>query len=47
MAVAWTIYLGLVVLRFGAEQGARQAAASALAGFAFLLAAVVGAGVVS
>ena len=47
MAFAWAIYLGLVSLRFGGRQGARQAAASALAGFAFLLFAVVGAGVAS
>jgi hypothetical protein len=47
MAFAWAIYLGLVALRFGGRQGARQAAASALAGFAFLLFAVVGAGVAS
>jgi ABC-type uncharacterized transport system permease subunit len=44
MLIAWTIYLGLVGLRFGGRQGARQAAASALAGFAFLLFAVIGAG---
>lgn len=47
MAIAWAIYLGLVCLRFGSGQGARQAAASAVAGFAFLLVAVVGAGVVA
>jgi ABC-type uncharacterized transport system permease subunit len=45
--IAWTIYLGLVVLRFLGRQGARQAAASALAGFAFLLVAVVGSGLAS
>jgi ABC-type transport system involved in cytochrome c biogenesis permease subunit len=45
--IAWMIYLGLVVLRFGGRQGARQAAASAVAGFAFLLFAVVGVGLVS
>lgn len=45
--VAWLIYLGLVVLRFAGRQGARQAAASALAGFAFLVFAVVGVGLVS
>jgi ABC-type transport system involved in cytochrome c biogenesis permease subunit len=44
---AWLIYLGLVVLRFVGHQGARQAAASALAGFAFLVFAVVGVGLVS
>ena len=46
-AIAWAIYLGLVVLRFGGRQGARQAAASALAGFAFLFFAVIGVGLVS
>lgn len=45
--IAWTIYLWLVILRFGAGQGGRQAAASAVAGFAFLLFAVVGVGLVS
>lgn len=42
--IAWLIYLGLILLRFGGRQGARQAAASAVAGFAFLLFAVVGVG---
>lgn len=46
-AVAWIIYVGLIGLRFAGHQGARQAAASALAGFAFLLLAVVGSGLVS
>jgi ABC-type transport system involved in cytochrome c biogenesis permease subunit len=46
-AIAWVIYLGLVGLRFMGHQGARQAAASAVAGFAFLLFAVVGVGLVS
>jgi len=45
--IAWLIYLGLVGLRFVGHQGARQAAASALAGFAFLVFAVVGVGLVS
>jgi ABC-type transport system involved in cytochrome c biogenesis permease subunit len=45
--IAWFIYLALVVLRFPAHQGAREAAASAVAGFAFLLVAVVGVGLVS
>ena len=40
--VAWAIYAGLVLARFAGRQGARQAAASAVAGFAFLLFAVVG-----
>jgi ABC-type transport system involved in cytochrome c biogenesis permease subunit len=47
MLIAWAIYVGLVSARFVGHQGARQAAASAVAGFAFLLFAVVGAGVVS
>jgi len=45
--IAWMTYLGLVSLRFIGHQGARQAAASAVAGFAFLLFAVVGVGFVS
>lgn len=45
--IAWLIYLGLVSLRFIGHQGARQAAASAVAGFAFLVVAVVGVGIVS
>lgn len=39
---AWAVYVGLVVVRFGARQGARQAAVTSAAGFAVLLAAVVG-----
>jgi ABC-type transport system involved in cytochrome c biogenesis permease subunit len=45
--VAWMIYLGLVSLRFGRHQPARQAAASAVAGFSFLVFAVVGVGLVT
>jgi len=45
--IAWMIYLGLVSLRFIGHQGARQAAASAVAGFVFLVFAVVGVGLVS
>lgn len=45
MALAWVIYAGLVITRFLGSQGARQAAASAVASFAFLLFAVVGVGV--
>ena len=45
-AIAWTIYAGLVAARFAGRQGARQAAASAVAGFAFLLFAVVGVGII-
>jgi ABC-type transport system involved in cytochrome c biogenesis permease subunit len=44
MVVAWSIYAGLVAARFVGHQGARQAAASALASFAFLMFAVVGVG---
>ena len=40
--VAWGIYAGLAVARVAGRQGARQAAASAVAGFAFLLFAVIG-----
>lgn len=47
MLIAWLIYIGLVCLRFLGRQGARQAAASAVAGFSFLIFAVVGAGLVS
>lgn len=42
--VAWGIYAGLVGARFVGHQGARQAAASAVAGFVFMLFAVVGVG---
>lgn len=45
MVVAWALYGGLALVRFAGRQGARQAAASALAGFAFLLFAVVGVGI--
>ncbi len=45
--IAWILYLGLVVLRFGRDQGPRQAAASAVAAFVFLVFAVVGVGLVS
>ena len=44
MVAAWMIYAWLVVVRFVGRQGARQAAASAVAGFAFLLFAVIGVG---
>jgi len=46
-AIAWAIYGVLVVARFLAHQGARDAAASAVAGFAFLLFAVLGVGVLA
>jgi ABC-type uncharacterized transport system permease subunit len=45
--IAWAIYAGLVGARFIGHQGAHQAAASAVAGFAFLLFAVVGVGVLA
>jgi ABC-type transport system involved in cytochrome c biogenesis permease subunit len=41
-AIAWAIYGVLVIARFVAGQGSRQAAASAVGGFAFLLFAVIG-----
>jgi len=40
--IAWAIYAGLVSARFAGRQAGRQAAASSLAGFVFLLFAVVG-----
>ena len=43
--VAWVIYAGLMLVRFAGRQGSRQAAATAVAGFAFLAFAVVGVGV--
>jgi len=43
--VAWSIYLVLVLARFLLHQDAREAALSAVAGFAFLVFAVVGVGV--
>lgn len=46
-AVAWVIYAGLVLARFAGGQGSRQAAASALAGAAFLVFAVVGVGMLT
>jgi len=45
--VAWTIYAGLIGARFIGNQGARPAAASALASFAFLLFAVIGVGLLT
>jgi ABC-type uncharacterized transport system permease subunit len=44
--VAWAIYAGLVAARWLARQGATRAAQSAVAGFAILLVAVVGVGMV-
>jgi ABC-type transport system involved in cytochrome c biogenesis permease subunit len=46
-AIACAIYAGLVLARFVGHQGARQAAASALAGFAFLLFAILGVGLLA
>ncbi len=46
-AVAWGIYAGLAAARFAGHQGARQAAASAVAGSAFLIFAVVGVGLLA
>jgi ABC-type uncharacterized transport system permease subunit len=40
--IAWAIYAVLVSARFIASQGSRQAAASAVGGFAFLFFAVIG-----
>jgi ABC-type transport system involved in cytochrome c biogenesis permease subunit len=42
LASAWVMYTVLAAVRFGASQGSRQAAVSAVAGFVFLLFAVVG-----
>jgi len=39
---AWAVYALLAAARFGSKQGARQAAASAVLGFAFLFTAVIG-----
>jgi len=44
--IAWLIYVGLFALRFIGRQGSRQAAASSLAGFVFLILAVIGSGLV-
>lgn len=44
MLVVWLLYAGLAALRFWGRQAARQSAASALVGFAFLLFAVIGVG---
>lgn len=40
--IAWIVYAVLVAARFGAHQGSRQAAASAVGGFALLLFSVIG-----
>ncbi len=41
-SIAWGVYAVLAAARFGASQGSRQAAASAVGGFAFLFFAVIG-----
>jgi ABC-type transport system involved in cytochrome c biogenesis permease subunit len=46
-AMAWVIYAGLVVARFGAHQGARASAINAMGGSLFLLFAVLGVGALS
>ena len=46
-AIAWLVYAALVGARFGAHQGARDAAVSSVAGFGFLLFAVVGVGILA
>jgi len=46
-ALAWLIYAVLAAARFAGHQGARDAAVSAVAGFAFLLFAVVGVGLLA
>lgn len=45
--VAWGVYGVLVLARFLAHQGSRQAALSAVGGFAFLFFAVIGLGLLS
>lgn len=45
--VAWAIYGFLVTARFVAKQGSRQAAISAVGGFAFLFFAVIGVGLIA
>jgi len=47
MTLAWAIYGALVLARFVAHQSARSAALSAVGGFAFLLFAVIGVGIVA
>lgn len=45
--LAWVVYAAVVVARFGARLGARQSAIGSAAGFAILLLAVIGVGVMS
>ena len=42
MIVAWMVYASMVFARFSGKQGSRRSAISAVAGFVFLLFAVVG-----
>lgn len=44
---AWAVYAAVVAVRYGGRQGARRAAVTSAAGFALLLAAVVGVEVLS
>ena len=46
-ALGWALYALLVVARFGSSQSARQTALSSAAGFAFLMFAVVGVGILA
>ncbi len=46
-AIAWAVYAVLAGARFGSSQGARQAAASAVGGFALLCFAVIGVGILA
>jgi len=46
-AIAWAIYLALAVARFAVGWRGREAAATAAAGFVFLVLAVIGVGVVA
>ncbi len=41
-SIAWGVYAVLAAARFGASQGSRQAAVTAVGGFAFLFFAVIG-----
>lgn len=45
--IAWAVYAGLVAARFWFHHGSRRAAVSAIAGFGFLLFAVVGVGLLA
>ena len=45
--LAWLLYAGLTVARFGARQRARGAALSSVAGFAVLFVAVIGVGLLA